>query len=78
MGVEDDYYDESDELYDEEEENGDFHVQGRLQAPSALQYTTRELHTLIHEGVIDLSPPYQRGMSLITTLYNAHPVDQDI
>lgn len=67
MGDEDlDYYDENDELYedDEIEDDNGFIIRDRLKAPTAMQYTTRELHTLIHEGVIDLSPPYQRGLSL--------------
>lgn len=34
-----------------------------LPPPSACTYTTHELHKLIHEGGVDLSPPYQRGAS---------------
>lgn len=26
-----------------------------------MELTTKELHNLIHEGYIDLNPPYQRG-----------------
>ncbi|GBE81572.1 hypothetical protein SCP_0313010 [Sparassis crispa] len=47
----------------EEEDCGDgFHVGERLDPPQARLYTTQGLHTLIHEGVIDLNPPYQRGL----------------
>ncbi|KAJ3537046.1 hypothetical protein NM688_g6746 [Phlebia brevispora] len=50
-----------DELeYDDDDSESDFTIRDRLPAPVALQYTTEELHRLIHEGVIDLSPPYQR------------------
>lgn len=52
-----------DELYDDDDNDNDngFTVPDRLEAPVAKQYTTRELHELIHEGLIDLNPPYQRG-----------------
>ncbi|KAM5543199.1 hypothetical protein V8D89_003073 [Ganoderma adspersum] len=55
-----------DEEWDElEEENPQkdpnvFELGHCLKAPSARSYTTKELHSLIHEGVIDLNPPYQR------------------
>ena len=54
--------DDKDSLYVEEDElESGFAISGDLDAPQAFQYTTRQLHTLIHEGIIDLSPPYQRG-----------------
>ena len=56
-----DFYDELDEDEDEVQNMGDFCVRDRLPAPVALQYTTRELHQLIADGIIDLTPPYQRG-----------------
>ena len=63
---ENDYYDENDELYeDDDDDSGSFSIRDRLKAPTALQYTTRDLHTLIHEGVIDLNPPYQRGLHVL-------------
>ncbi|RPD78541.1 hypothetical protein L226DRAFT_531882 [Lentinus tigrinus ALCF2SS1-7] len=55
--------DEYDELYDEEPEDFDpneFDLGPCLNAPAARLYTTKQLHTLIHEGVIDLNPAYQR------------------
>ncbi|KAH9894920.1 hypothetical protein C8Q73DRAFT_790119 [Cubamyces lactineus] len=54
---------EKDELYDDEDDdNGEFDLGPRLSAPTAKLYTTQQLHTLIHEGVIDLNPPYQRDV----------------
>ena len=32
-----------------------------LPLPSASVYSTMQLHAMIHEGHIDLNPPYQRG-----------------
>lgn len=58
----------NDELYAEDDYDPDddgFTIRDRLQAPTALQYTTRDLHTLIHEGIVDLNPPYQRGTPLL-------------
>ncbi|KAH9940454.1 uncharacterized protein BXZ73DRAFT_42719 [Epithele typhae] len=55
--------DKSDEEFDEivyEEEEGGFDLGQCLDAPQAKFYTTRQLHTMIHEGLIDLNPPYQR------------------
>ncbi|KAH9944704.1 hypothetical protein B0H21DRAFT_449076 [Amylocystis lapponica] len=46
----------------DEVEDAGFHIGDRLQAPLACLYTTRKLHTLIHEGIIDLNPPYQRDI----------------
>lgn len=36
-------------------------IRDPLPLPSASVYTTLELHKLIHQGYIDLNPPYQRG-----------------
>ncbi|PIL34001.1 hypothetical protein GSI_03709 [Ganoderma sinense ZZ0214-1] len=57
-----DHDDEWDELEEENEPKDPnvFELDDCLAAPSARSYTTRELHALIHEGVIDLNPPYQR------------------
>ncbi len=58
-------YEESDELDVDEllddDGDSDFAIQSRLEAPNAVMYTTRDLHLLIHQGEIDLTPPYQRG-----------------
>ncbi|KAI0633716.1 hypothetical protein C8Q77DRAFT_1157884 [Trametes polyzona] len=51
---------DSDQLYDEDD--GDFDLGPRLQAPAAKLYSTQELHRLIHEGIIDLNPSYQRDV----------------
>lgn len=32
-----------------------------LSQPNAKMYSMEELHTLIHNGDVDLNPPYQRG-----------------
>ncbi|KAL5476480.1 hypothetical protein ACEPAI_3337 [Sanghuangporus weigelae] len=53
----------SDEEYDDNDPNV-FKIRGPLPPPSASVYTTQELHQLIHEGHIDLSPPYQRGLPM--------------
>ena len=73
MEREDSEYEERDELFPEDEDDGDgdgdendddgFHVQDRLAAPVAFQVTTRELFHMVHDGVIELNPPYQRGTS---------------
>ena len=59
-----------DELLDEEDEYKDtgFTISDRLDAPSAMMIRTKDLHKLIHEGEIDLSPPYQRGRLLHSVL----------
>lgn len=38
-----------------------------LPESTLLELTAKELHNLIHEGYIDLNPPYQRGLSLSWT-----------
>ncbi|KAF8195808.1 hypothetical protein K438DRAFT_1826554 [Mycena galopus ATCC 62051] len=44
-----------------EDDNGPkFSIQGQFVAPKTQILTIRELHSLIHEGNIDLNPPYQR------------------
>jgi len=56
---------ELDELQSDIEEDVDentFHIGARLDPPQARLYSTQELHTLIHEGVIDLNPAYQRDV----------------
>lgn len=59
-----------DELIDEEDEEAEFSIVNRLEAPQAITYTTHDLHLLIHHGEIDLNPPYQRGRS--ATLESRH------
>ncbi|KAI0829915.1 hypothetical protein BC628DRAFT_1337206 [Trametes gibbosa] len=55
--------DDRDELlYDDDEDDGDFKLGPQLVAPTAKLYTTEALHSLIHEGVIDLNPSYQRDV----------------
>ncbi|KAJ7047286.1 hypothetical protein C8F04DRAFT_1246961 [Mycena alexandri] len=39
-----------------------FQIRGELVRPAAEVLTIRELHSLIHEGTIDLNPPYQRDV----------------
>ncbi|KAI0779947.1 hypothetical protein C8Q74DRAFT_1367755 [Fomes fomentarius] len=59
MEDEEDY----DELYDDDEiplNINEFDLGPCINAPSAKLYTTKQLHTMIHEGEIDLNPPYQR------------------
>jgi len=47
---------------DEYDEDSGFSIGDRLNVPQADMYTTKELHALIHEGYIDLNPPYQRDV----------------
>ncbi|KAI0356390.1 hypothetical protein OH77DRAFT_1401547 [Trametes cingulata] len=54
-------YEQDELMYDDDEETG-FDLGPRLGPPVAKMYTTKQLHTLIHEGVIDLNPPYQRDV----------------
>ncbi|EJD03075.1 uncharacterized protein FOMMEDRAFT_156447 [Fomitiporia mediterranea MF3/22] len=49
------------EEYDSKDPNV-FQIRDPLPPPSASVYTTQELHQLIHEGHVDLSPPYQRAV----------------
>ncbi|KAI9429259.1 hypothetical protein H4582DRAFT_2121044 [Lactarius indigo] len=54
-----------DEDYIEDTEEIDptvFHIWDPLQKPATLQYTTEQLHTMIHEGDVDLDPEYQRAV----------------
>lgn len=39
-----------------------FSIRNALEQPDARVYTTLELHIQIHNGKIDLNPPYQRGV----------------
>ncbi|KAI6046100.1 hypothetical protein EDC04DRAFT_1872864 [Pisolithus marmoratus] len=39
-----------------------FKISDPLTPPSATSYSAKELHTLIHEGYIDLNPSYQRDV----------------
>ncbi|KAF8897611.1 hypothetical protein BD779DRAFT_1432544 [Infundibulicybe gibba] len=64
MKVQDAEY-ELDELEDEYESDSDpnvFKIRDPLKPASAKIFTTRELHALIHDGMIDLNPIYQRDV----------------
>ncbi|KAI0081309.1 hypothetical protein K474DRAFT_1656814 [Panus rudis PR-1116 ss-1] len=50
------------DLEEDEIDPEDFHIGDPLNAPHAKIYTTQQLHYLVHEGFIDLSPPYQRDV----------------
>ncbi|KAN0138752.1 hypothetical protein V8E53_003140 [Lactarius tabidus] len=39
-----------------------FRIWNPLHKPATLQYTTEQLHTMIHEGDVDLDPEYQRAV----------------
>ncbi|OBZ67046.1 hypothetical protein A0H81_12868 [Grifola frondosa] len=54
-------FDELQSDLDDYDDDG-FHIGDRLDPPQARLYSTQDLHTLIHEGVIDLCPPYQRDI----------------
>ncbi|KAI0768751.1 hypothetical protein BD413DRAFT_614251 [Trametes elegans] len=55
---------EKDELFYDDEDNdcGGFDLGHRLAAPRAQIFTTKQLHRMIHEGLIDVNPPYQRDV----------------
>ncbi|KZT04641.1 uncharacterized protein LAESUDRAFT_657375 [Laetiporus sulphureus 93-53] len=55
-------YDELISDIDDDTDENLFHIGDRLDPPEARLYSTQQLHTLIHEGVIDLAPPYQRDI----------------
>ncbi|KAA1476804.1 hypothetical protein DENSPDRAFT_843892 [Dentipellis sp. KUC8613] len=62
---EDDRDELDDDLLDEEEDMLDatvFKIRRSLGQPQARSFTTEELHSQIHESVIDLCPPYQRDV----------------
>ncbi|EPS97578.1 hypothetical protein FOMPIDRAFT_99127 [Fomitopsis schrenkii] len=50
------------DLSEAENDSQQFHIGERLTMPKARLYTTQELHVLVHEGVIDLCPAYQRDV----------------
>ncbi|KAF7352721.1 hypothetical protein MVEN_01238300 [Mycena venus] len=52
----------SDPEDDSKRDTVEFSIQGKFVAPRAEILTIRELHSLIHEGMIDLNPPYQRDV----------------
>ncbi|KAI0644548.1 hypothetical protein C8Q79DRAFT_1001865 [Trametes meyenii] len=60
MAPHDDYEDQ-DELMDDDDDAG-FTLETKLGAPAAKLYKCEELHRMIHEGEIDLNPPYQRDI----------------
>ncbi|KAI0291383.1 hypothetical protein B0F90DRAFT_1777103 [Multifurca ochricompacta] len=59
-----------------------FHIWNPLLQPVTIQYTTEQLHTMIHEGDIDLDPEYQRAvvwssskqMAIIDSLFHNYYV----
>ncbi|KAJ7498833.1 hypothetical protein FB451DRAFT_11880 [Mycena latifolia] len=60
-----DYVDEDDGYDTDNEARPDesgFSIRGQFVAPRQETLTIRELHSLIHEGTIDLNPPYQRDI----------------
>ncbi|KAK2466267.1 hypothetical protein APHAL10511_001909 [Amanita phalloides] len=59
-------YDELDEGEFSDAEEG-FDIRDQLRPAQANILTTRQLHTLIHEGSIDLNPSYQRDVVWPTT-----------
>ncbi|KAJ6539424.1 hypothetical protein B0H19DRAFT_1315289 [Mycena capillaripes] len=56
------YEDDGYETDPAEDENGEFVVRGQLVEPRTENVTIRDLHSLIHQGSIDLNPPYQRDI----------------
>ncbi|KAF9244925.1 hypothetical protein BU15DRAFT_85765 [Melanogaster broomeanus] len=57
--------DELDDDFDSDNEEPDpnvFRISDALTPPSAMSYSAHELHTFIHEGLIDLNPSYQRDV----------------
>ncbi|KAI0064940.1 hypothetical protein BV25DRAFT_209730 [Artomyces pyxidatus] len=72
---------ESEDDYDEFESDIDaniFDIRGALSSPTVVTYTAEDLHIMIHEGEVDLDPPYQREvvwnsakqMAIIDSLYH--------
>ncbi|EIW83162.1 hypothetical protein CONPUDRAFT_121609 [Coniophora puteana RWD-64-598 SS2] len=56
-------YDELEDDFDSEAEDPNaFKITNCLTPPSARIYTAQELHSLIHQGLIDLNPAYQRDV----------------
>ncbi|KAF8663365.1 hypothetical protein AX16_000941 [Volvariella volvacea WC 439] len=56
-------YDELDDGYDTDTSNPNvFKIRSPLEPPNAKIYSTQDLHSLIHQGMIDLNPPYQRDV----------------
>ncbi|KAJ7682713.1 hypothetical protein DFH06DRAFT_1314897 [Mycena polygramma] len=64
QSIPDTYYDDAYENdSDTEDTLGKFAIQDRLPKKYKKEdLTIRDLHSLIHEGMIDLNPPYQRGV----------------
>ncbi|KAH9830711.1 uncharacterized protein C8Q71DRAFT_883466 [Rhodofomes roseus] len=75
-------FDELQSDIEDEDDTRTFHIGERLTMPKARLYTTLELHTLVHEGVIDLCPAYQRDivwtepkqMKLLDSIYRNYYV----
>ncbi|KAH9954900.1 hypothetical protein BC827DRAFT_920238 [Russula dissimulans] len=73
----DDYSDDPEEI-----DPNVFHIWDPLQKPLTIQYTTEQLHKMIHEGDIDLDPEYQRAvvwssakqMAIIDSLFHNYYV----
>ncbi|KAF8514161.1 hypothetical protein JB92DRAFT_3096266 [Gautieria morchelliformis] len=60
-----DYDQLTDDEYDpdmDEPSKGGFRIRDPLQPPRAHPFSTADLHALIHQGLIDLNPPYQRDV----------------
>ncbi|KAH9924478.1 uncharacterized protein B0H18DRAFT_1119998 [Fomitopsis serialis] len=82
MEEEKDFDELQSDISDDEDDSRTFHIGDRLTMPKARLYTTQELHTLVHEGVIDLCPAYQRDivwtepkqMKLLDSIYRNYYV----
>ncbi|KAI6157621.1 hypothetical protein BKA82DRAFT_995958 [Pisolithus tinctorius] len=64
-GTQDKEVDELDDDFQSDDGEADpnvFRISDPLTPPSAMSYSAKELHTLIHEGYIDLNPSYQRDV----------------
>ncbi|KAH9962556.1 hypothetical protein BGW80DRAFT_864202 [Lactifluus volemus] len=72
--------DSNDDLSDQDLDS--FQIWDPLQQPFTIQYTTEQLHRMIHEGDIDLDPEYQRAvvwsstkqMAIIDSLFHNYYV----
>ncbi|KZT68263.1 hypothetical protein DAEQUDRAFT_728072 [Daedalea quercina L-15889] len=82
MEEEKDFDELQSDLSEPEDDSRVFHIGSRLNMPKARLYTTSDLHTLVHEGVIDLCPAYQRDvvwselkqMKLLDSIYRNYYV----
>ncbi|KAF8157943.1 hypothetical protein B0H34DRAFT_706813 [Crassisporium funariophilum] len=59
---EEDELEDDDEFLSDTEDANAFSIRDALRPPRAQTFSTQELHSLIHEGAIDLTPAYQRDV----------------